>query len=71
MGYTRGPNKIEVICPKCGKQQEILWFCWSCQSYRITGSTGFPTKKIEKKAEKVEGVCECGYKFKPKDLDSL
>lgn len=70
--FTRGnqePEKISIICPKCAKQQDILWFPQTSQTYRVTGSTGLSTTRTDRKQEKVEGVCECGYKFKAKDLD--
>ena len=63
------PQKIEVSCPECGKQQEILWFPWTSQSYMVKGNTGSPSRKLDVKNERVEGECECGHKFKAKDLD--
>ena len=53
----REPEKMEVKCPECGKVQEILWFRWKF------GESG------SQQQEKVEGKCECGYKFKVDDLD--
>lgn len=63
------PEKIGVICPNCGKHQEIIWFAGFTQTYQVTGSTGKASHRVDHKQEKVEGTCECGYKFKPKDLD--
>ena len=62
-------QKMDVVCPKCCKAQEILWFPERSITYRVKGSTGASTLKNDKKVERVEGICECGYKFKPKDLD--
>jgi hypothetical protein len=70
--FTRGaqpPEKIEVMCPECGKKQEILWFPAYSQTYRVKGTTGASSHRTDRKNEKVEGKCECGYKFKPDDLD--
>ena len=70
--FTRGnqdPEKISVACPKCGKQQEILWFQAFQQTYQVQGTTGKGSHRTDRKPEKVDGTCECGYKFKPKDLD--
>ena len=70
--FTRGkqpPEKIEVMCPECGKAQEILWYPSYSQTYRVKGSTGSASSRTDSQNEKVEGKCECGYKFKPDDLD--
>jgi len=63
------PEKIDLVCPECGKPQEVLWFPWDCIKYTVTGSTGRPATKIDQRQEKIEGTCECGHKFKPEDLE--
>jgi hypothetical protein len=70
--FTRGqqePEKIKVRCPECGKVQDILWFPPFQQTYRIQGTTGSSSHRTDRKKERVEGNCECGYKFKPENLD--
>ena len=70
--FTRGaqpPEKMDVLCPECGKKQEILWYPSYSQTYRVPGTTGTSGSRTDRKSEKVEGKCECGYKFKPDDLD--
>lgn len=63
------PEKIEVICPECGTKGTVLWFPSEGYVTKVTGSTGRPSNKYFGRKEKVEGKCECGYKFKPDDLD--
>jgi len=65
----REPEKVEVFCPKCGEKTEILWFPRYSKSYQITGTTGIASYRNDVRAERIEGKCECGYKFKLKDLD--
>lgn len=70
--FTRGQQseKVEVNCPKCGTKNTVLWFPPYQQVYRIKGTTGSSSHRIDKKNEKVEGKCfECEYKFKVDDLD--
>ena len=71
--YTRGEQssqEMDVRCPKCGTKNEVIWFPGSSQTYRVTGTTGGSSTRTDKKGEKVRGTCkECGYIFKPKDLD--
>jgi rubredoxin len=71
--FTRGkplPEKIEVLCPECGEKNEVLWYQPFSQTYRVQGSTGSASSRSDSQKEKVEGNCkECGYKFKPDDLD--
>lgn len=63
------PEKIAVACPECGRQQEILWFPPNKVKMEIPGARAGKTTRWGGSGERVEGVCECGYKFKPKDLD--
>lgn len=65
------PEKIDLICPKCAASHEVLWFRSEGTVIRVTGSTGRPSNKYFGKAERVEGTCKCGYKFKTKDLDEF
>jgi len=65
----RTPELVEVYCPKCDKKSEALWFPRFSQSYQITGTTGIASYRNDVKKERIEGKCECGYKFKLKDLD--
>lgn len=71
--FTRGaqpPEKMDVICPKCGSKNEVLWFAPYSQTYRVQGSTGSASSRTDRKQEKVEGNCkECRYKFKPDDVE--
>ncbi|GEM_PF-2944340 len=71
--WTRGgqePQKMDVICPKCGTQNEVLWFPSYSQTYRVQGSTGSASSRTDRKQERVEGKCkDCDYKFKPKDVE--
>jgi len=70
--FTRGSQseKIDVVCPKCGAKNDVLWFPESSQTYRVQGSTGISSSRTDRRKEKVEGTCkDCGYKFKPDDLD--
>ncbi len=62
-------EKIELLCPKCSKKNMVLWIPEKMIMYRKAATTGGTAPAINKKNEKVEGTCECGYKFKPKDLD--
>lgn len=63
------PEKINLICPNCGKQQEVLWFPSNKFRVEVPGARAGRTTVWSGSGEKVEGLCECGYKFKPKDLD--
>lgn len=63
-------NKIEVVCPKCGTKNNVLWFSEYSVMYQTKGSTGRPSRRFDGRKEKVEGSCkDCGYKFKVDDLD--
>lgn len=64
------PEKIEVICPECGEKNEVLWFSSNKFKIQMPGTRAGTTTKWTGRNEKVEGKCkECGYKFKPDDLD--
>ena len=62
-------EKMDVVCPKCGTRNEVLWIPPQRMTYRSAGTTGISENKHAGKSEKVEGECkECGYKFKTDDL---
>ena len=67
----REGQKMDILCPECGTKGEVLWFPQNFSVTRMqgtTGSSGFGYSS--RRREKVEGKCkECGYKFKPDDLD--
>ena len=63
------PEKIEVMCPECGKVQEIIWFPSNKIKREVPGARAGKSISWTGRGEKVEGKCECGYKFKPDDLD--
>lgn len=66
--YSSGkqkPEKMDIICPECRTKGEAFWTPAFSNTY-----TGGTTKRVHYRSEKVEGTCkECGYKFKPEDLD--
>jgi len=60
---------IDIQCPKCGKIcKAMLIDGFSC-TVREKGSTGHSHLVTRKKAEKISGECECGYKLKKRDMD--
>ena len=62
-------EKMEVLCPECGKKNEVLWFPSNKMRVDIPGSRAGKTTEWKGRGEKVEGKCSgCGYKFK---LDNL
>ena len=70
--FTRGSQtgeKMDLTCPKCGKKNEVIWFPSYSQTYRVKGTTGSASSRTDSRKERVKGICECGYEFKPKDLD--
>lgn len=62
-------EKVEVKCPECGAKNEVLWFRGYSQVIKISGTTGLSGNKYSGRNEKIQGKCNCGYKFKIDDLD--
>lgn len=64
------PQKMDVICPKCSTRDEVLWFPSNKIRMEVSGSRAGKSSSLVGRGEKVEGTCkECGYKFKPDDMD--
>ncbi len=62
-------EEMNVLCPKCGEKNTIMWFPPKHHYVRQKGTTGGSELAFRGKNEKVQGKCKCGYTFKPKDLD--
>jgi len=63
------PEKMEALCPECGTKNLVIWFPSNKSMIDMPGTRSGKTSKLRGRGEKVEGKCECGYKFKPDDLD--
>ena len=63
------PVEEEVDCPKCGKECKVMAFQGRSYTTREAGSTGISAPVTRGVPNRVLGECECGYKFKPRDLE--
>lgn len=62
-------QKIVLECPKCQKENEVLYLEGQFSTTREKGSTGISHFVTRGKQPKISGECNCGYKFKLKDLE--
>lgn len=67
--YRQGPEKMQVNCPECGTENEILWFPSSKTKIEVSGARAGKSTKWVGNSEKATGKCtKCGYKFKSDDI---